>query len=80
MDKRFSRKCENKKKFRFNLPAAPLKLVYFILGRRSRGERLLTYLGLPVGTAALLLIFKVLYTVPQFYSVKVGNSRESITE
>ncbi len=59
----------------FNLPAAPLKLVYFISGRRSRGERLLTYLGLPVATAALLLIFKVLRTLPQFYRLKVCSSK-----
>jgi hypothetical protein len=80
MSKTFSWTCENEqyriKKF---LPAAPFKLV-FISGRRSRGERLLTYLGLPVATAALLLLFKVLRTVPQFHRLKVGNSRESITE
>ncbi len=53
------------------LPAAPFQLV-FISGRRSRGERLLTYLGLPVATAALVLVFKVLRTLPQFfYSLKV---------
>jgi hypothetical protein len=67
---RFSRNCGNEN-FRLHLPEAHIKLV-FISGRRSRGERLLTYLGLPVATAALVLLFKVLRTLPQFYSVKVA--------